>query len=136
MTALVIDTNVLISGMINAFGAPGRIVDLLREGLVEAVVDDRILAEYADVLRRPKFRPYFSVNDACDILAFLERNSRYVVATVHVDGLPDPDDRPFLEVALSADVPLVTGNVGDFPVGCRRRARVLTPARFLGEFAG
>jgi len=47
MTRLVLDTNVLVSGMINAFGAPGRIADLVRERHVELVVDDRILAEYA-----------------------------------------------------------------------------------------
>lgn len=136
MTGLVLDTNVLVSGMINAFGAPGQIVDLIREGLVDIVVDDRILAEYVEVLNRPKFRTYFSVNDARDVLAFFERNSRYVVATVHVKDLPDPDDKPFLEVALSASVPLVTGNADDFPASRRRAAKVLSPVRFLEQFAG
>ena len=32
----------------NPLGAPGRIVDLLREGKLELTVDDRILAEYID----------------------------------------------------------------------------------------
>ena len=60
------DTNVLVSGMINPMGAPGRIVDLMREGELELTVDDRILAEYTAVLKRRKFRAYpgLSGNDA------------------------------------------------------------------------
>lgn len=36
-------------------GPPGRIVEWLRNGSVQAVVDDRIMAEYAEVLQRPQF---------------------------------------------------------------------------------
>jgi putative PIN family toxin of toxin-antitoxin system len=134
MTRIVLDTNVLVSGMINAFGAPGRIVDLLREGYLQLVVDDRILAEYAAVLNRAKFRPYFTAKDARDILLFLEYNSHYTVATVHLAGLPDPNDRSFLEVALSAAVPLVTGNVAHFPPDRCSGCEVLVPAVFLRSF--
>ncbi|MEI6168894.1 MAG: putative toxin-antitoxin system toxin component, PIN family [bacterium] len=136
MTRIVLDTSVLVSGMINAFGAPGRIIDLVREGNIELIVDDRLLAEYTDVLNRPKFRTYFNAHDVRDILIFLEQNAHYVVSTIHVTNLPDPDDTPFLEVALSAGVPLVTGNMDDFPSKLCRTADVLTPARFLEQLDG
>jgi putative PIN family toxin of toxin-antitoxin system len=131
MTRFVLDTNVLVSGMINAFGAPGNIVNRLREATAELAVDDRILAEYAAVLRRRKFRPYFSPREVGDVLGFLESNSHYVVPTVHVNDLPNPHDAPFLETALAAQVPLVTGNIRDFPATCCRSVTVLTPAQFL-----
>jgi putative PIN family toxin of toxin-antitoxin system len=127
----VLDTNVLVSGMINAFGPPGRIVDLIREGEVELVVDDRILDEYKRVLNRPKFKNYFSAAAVRDILTFLQQNTHYVVAVTQLHGLPDPDDVPFLEVALTAAVPLVTGNAQHFPADSRRSVDVLTPADFL-----
>ena len=57
---IVLDTNVLVSGMMRAGGPPGRIVDHLRSGELQIVLDDRILGEYADVLRRPELGPYFS----------------------------------------------------------------------------
>jgi uncharacterized protein len=136
MTRVVLDTNVLVSGMINAFGAPGRITDRVREGIVELVVDDRILAEYSEVLNRPKFRRYFSVQEARDIVAFLEQNTCYMVPTAHVADLPDADDAPFLEVAMAAGVPIVTGNTNDFPVGRRRFVEVLLPAQYLERFPG
>ena len=131
MTRIVLDTNVLVSGMISAFGPPSRIVDRIREGHVELVVDDRILSEYAEVLSRPKFRVYFSVHEVRKIILFLERNMDYTVPIVHVGDLPDGDDAPFLELALSAGVPLVTGNTRHFPEACRRSADVLTPAQFV-----
>lgn len=136
MIRIVLDTNVLISGMINAFGAPGRIVDLIREGLVEIAVDDRILAEYAQVIRRPKFEMYFRASEVRDILVFLGNHAYYVVSQVQAIDLPDPNDAPFLEVAITAGVPLVTGNARDFPARCRRNTTVYTPADFLRWYAG
>jgi putative PIN family toxin of toxin-antitoxin system len=131
---LVLDTNVLISGMINPSGAPGRIVDRIRLGGLTLCVDDRILAEYARVLRRPRFARYFNTAQARDILAFLYAESDLVVAAVTVTGLPDPDDAPFLEVALTAQTPLVSGNLADFPAGLRHDAAVLLPAEFVQQF--
>ena len=50
------DTNVVVSGFLSPAGPPGRIVEWLRNGEVQAVVDDRIMAEYAEVLARPVLR--------------------------------------------------------------------------------
>ena len=98
---LVLDTNVLVSGMINPFAPPGRIVDLLRERELELTVDDRILAEYSAVLNRPKFRAYFTLQEVRDVVVFLEQNTHYTVATTRCSDLPDLNDAPFLEVALA-----------------------------------
>ena len=43
---IVLDTNVLISGMLNPSGPPGGIVDFLRTCVLLLVIDDRIIAEY------------------------------------------------------------------------------------------
>ncbi len=131
MNRIVLDTNVLVSGMINARSAPGRIVDLIREERIELVVDDRILAEYAEVLKRPKFRRYFSLQEVRDIMMFLEKNTTYMVSTETIADLPDPDDAAFLELALSAKAILVTGNSDDFPESLHRSATVVTPAVYL-----
>lgn len=134
MTRIVLDTNVLVSGMINPHGAPGRIIDLIREGLVELVVDDRILAEYSEVLNRPKFNAYFHLSDVRDILVFLTHNAHYVVSTTQVSDMPDLDDAPFLEVALTAAVSLVTGNASHFPTHYRSRTSISTPAEFISRY--
>jgi len=132
----VLDTNVLVSGMISPSGPPGRIVDLMRAGSLQAVVDDRILEEYSDVLRRPSMRAYFPASDAEAIAAFFAHNADHVLATVSVSELPDPDDAMFLEVALAAGVPLITGNTRHFPPLLRAGCSVLAPAEYLARFCG
>ncbi len=57
------------------------------------------------------------------------------VATTHVSGLPDVKDAPFLEVALAAGVPLVTGNADHFPASHRRLVEVVPPAAYLERLA-
>lgn len=119
--------------MINAYGPPGRIVDLLREDEIELVVDDRVLSEYRMVLNRPEFQRYFDSQSVSDILNFLAYNTVYMVPGRTITGLPDPDDVPFAELALSAGVPLVTGNPDDYPGSLLKDLRVLTPADYIEQ---
>jgi uncharacterized protein len=131
---IVLDTNVLISGMINPFGPPGRIVDLLRAGVVNLVVDDRILLEYKDVLCRPDSRKYFSNADRESIMVYLSKNSEFVIPTRHVINLPDSSDAPFIEVALESELLLVTGNTKHFPEKERQGVIVEAPGEFIKRF--
>lgn len=49
--------------------------------------------------------------------------------------LPDPDDEPFLAVALAAPVDyLVTGNLADFPAAKRCGCAVVSPAEFMNRW--
>ena len=99
---------------------------------LQAVVDDRILAEYHDVLRRDAFRASFSEQDREDILEYLDNNalhiaqfaSSYFACRIRVTA-------PFLEVALSEEVPLVTGNANHYPLEKRGNCQVLSPKEFL-----
>ena len=61
----VIDTNVIISAMLNFSSVPGQIVLESLTGKITPLLNDKILAEYKEVLSRPKF--HFSQNDI-DIL--------------------------------------------------------------------
>ena len=128
---IVLDTNVLVSGLINAEGAPGRIVDLMQSGVLEVLVDDRILAEYEDVLSREHLQRYFAPFARDAIVEFLRHETHRTVCTLVVADLPDAGDAPFLEVALSAGSPLVTGNLRHFPKRKRRGAQILSPRELL-----
>jgi len=131
----VVDTNVLVSGLINPTGPPGRIVDLLRAGVLTLAVDDRIVAEYEDVLRRPELAPYFARSDVDHVMEYVRTASTRVVSTRHVEGLPDVGDAPFLEVALEASCVLVTGNAKHFPKARRETCVVESPAEFMKRFS-
>lgn len=126
---LVLDTNVIVSGLITAQGPCARILDLAFEGAFEACVDDRLLAEYETVLRRPELR--IAVADATLVLAFIRDSAYRVVPSLLDAELPDRDDIPFIEVAAAADALLVTGNIRHFPPRVRGAVTVVTPRELL-----
>jgi putative PIN family toxin of toxin-antitoxin system len=130
---IVLDTNVLISGLLSPHGPPGRILDLVLAGELVLVVDDRILSEYRDVLARPRFG--FRRADREALLEYLKQTSEAVLASPVTSELPDPGDLPFLETALEGQVDsLVTGNLRHFPKRARGPLRVESPSQFLERF--
>jgi predicted nucleic acid-binding protein len=53
---IVLDTNVLVSGLLQPLGPSGQIVRLVASGDLVLCHDPRILVEYQEVLLRKKFR--------------------------------------------------------------------------------
>jgi predicted nucleic acid-binding protein len=50
-------------------------------------------------------------------------------------SLPDPDDEPFLKVAIAGKAPsLITGNASHFPARLRQGRRILSPKGFLSFY--
>ncbi len=128
---IVIDTNVVVSGLLKSQGNPTQVLTLALAGAVQVCHDKIILAEYAEVLGRPRFE--FDPKRVREVLAKFEADGMVVDASAHSDlDLPDPDDEPFLAVALAASVDfLVTGNLSDYPPNKRRGCAVVSPAAFM-----
>lgn len=53
---LVLDTNVLVSALLTPAGPPSRVLELILTQRAQALVDERILAEYREVLGRQKLK--------------------------------------------------------------------------------
>jgi putative PIN family toxin of toxin-antitoxin system len=129
MKRVVIDTNILVASLIQPVGFCGRLLDLVVDGAADACVDDRILAEYAEVLPRRKFHlPPEKIETTLD---FSRQSGIPVIAHPLSVALPDPDNLPFLEVAASGHAILVTANLRHFPKAATGTVRVLSPAECL-----
>jgi putative PIN family toxin of toxin-antitoxin system len=126
----VLDTNVVVSGLLSPHASPGRIIDALLAGRLRVVWDDRIIDEYRRVLARPKFRI-----DPAIVQAFLAiLKFQHHLSAVSVRGLEasDPDDTKFLEVAHASPAKiLVTGNLRHYPMATRGGVMVLAPSEAL-----
>lgn len=130
---IVLDTNVLVSGLLSPFGPPGEIVRLVSSGEIVLCLDARILTEYEEVLARPKFA--FDQDAVSALLDFIDARSEVTAAAPLSARLPDPDDEPFLEVTLTAQADcLVTGNAVHFPVDFRAGAKILAPVEFMEHY--
>lgn len=124
----VIDTNVLVSALINGKGSPGLVVDKIRTLALMPVVCPEILREYSAVLRRARFG--FVPEQVDELLADMQGLALHArPEPITLSGLPDPDDAPFIAAALWAACPVVTGNARHFPA--ETGVEVLSPAACL-----
>jgi putative PIN family toxin of toxin-antitoxin system len=127
---IVLDTNVLVSGLLQPFGPSGQIVRLVASGDLTLCHDPRVLAEYKEVLLREKFG--FDPERIKILLEQIRADGIPVAARPLAVKLPDSDDEPFLEVALAGEAQcLVTGNAKHYPDKARSGVEVLSPRSFL-----
>jgi putative PIN family toxin of toxin-antitoxin system len=101
--------------------------------LLTPAYDQQILGEYREALNRPKF--HFSEESVDHFLNQIEEEGILVAANPLSFSLPDPDDEPFLETALSSKaVALITGNKRHFPKKVYGKTKILSHAEFLEIF--
>ena len=110
---VVLDTNILVSALINPSGVPATILSLLLNGKITLLYDNRILGEYKEVLSRQKF--HFKKNHILHLLDYIRYGGEFVaVEPMRVRSVSE-DDRMFYEVAVSGKAKfLVTGNKKHF----------------------
>lgn len=127
---VVVDTNVLVAGLLSPFGPPGETVRMVASGAIRLCFDARILTEYAEVLARAKFQ--FSPDQSQALLEQIKAEGLSVAGEPLAARLPDPTDESFLEAALTGEAEcLITGSIKHFPPARRQGLRVLLPSEFL-----
>ncbi len=129
MIRVVIDTNVLVSALLTSGGLPEAVINLALSGEVQWAASESVLAEYEDVLKRPRLA--IESGKAAEAMARIRRIVSVVSPTVGILAASDPDDNHFLECAEAAQAHyLVTGNVRHFPE-VWKETRIVTPREFI-----
>jgi putative PIN family toxin of toxin-antitoxin system len=129
---IVLDTNVLVSGILSPNGSPAAVLRALLTDRVTLCFDERIVSEYRDVLTRTRFS--FDPDLVEELIGFLETAGSPTLAAPLAATLPDPSDQMFIEVAVSSNTDfLVTGNLKHFPEPARAGVSVVSPRAFLDQ---
>jgi putative PIN family toxin of toxin-antitoxin system len=110
---VVLDTNVVVSGLLSGKSTPGKIIDLFLAGELKLFYNNEILEEYADVLYRPHLQ--IPVKEANDVMVVIHRHGEEVRHEPSDLEMKDEDDRVFYDVAVSAKAYLITGNIKHYP---------------------
>ena len=112
----VVDTNVVVSGMItkNEDSPTVAVLDYMTGKTITPLYCEEILQEYGNVLHRERFHiPEEKIEK------FIKMVKSDGIASNRIpskESFPDPEDVVFYEVALSKeDSFLVTGNIKHFP---------------------
>jgi putative PIN family toxin of toxin-antitoxin system len=124
---IVLDTNVVVSAFLAPAGKPAAIIRLALRNDFDVCVDSAILAEYEEVLYRPKFAGRMSEADIRRFFQIMYDIGIVVISDPSSVGLPDESDRKFYDVYKTADATLITGNKRHYP----EEKSIVTPDQFL-----
>jgi uncharacterized protein len=132
MQRIVIDTNVVVSGLIQRSYPYHILYDLFVADKIQLCVSDEVMAEYYEVLARPKFArfpDFFARAEA--LLVDIDRKAERHAPTVKLDLISDKDDNMILELAddCIADF-IITGNTTDFTFSWYKQTRIVTPKEY------
>jgi uncharacterized protein len=128
MLRVVLDTNVVVSGLLHQKGAPAAI-DAATSKQFRCYISESLLDEYREVLTRDylgldQHRAARFIGDVREVAIFVVPRKKVAVAR-------DPDDDRVVECALEAGADfIVTGNIRDFPAQFHG-VRVVAPRDFL-----
>lgn len=85
MIRVVMDTNVLVSALLQPMGLPATVLMLALSGRIQLCVSDPVLAEYEDVIRRPHLKRSLEVVEGT--LRSIRNRGRWVQANLSGKGL-------------------------------------------------
>ena len=134
MIRVILDTNIVVSATLRSGGLPEAVFNLAVDRVVQLCISEPIMAEYEEVLLRPRFKIH--PDKLTTALARIREAGLLVTPTKPVTVASDPDDNIFLECAAAAKAQyLVTGNQGHFPPEVWEQTQIVTARQFLGDIA-
>jgi len=130
---VVLDTNVLVSGLRSKRGASYKLLSLLGAGRFTTAVSVPLVVEYEKALVDPRTKVPFSRADIGKFIDYVctiadKRKIYYLWRPC----LPDPGDDMILELAVAGSCNyIVTYNIRDFRGADQFGIKILTPGQLL-----
>jgi putative PIN family toxin of toxin-antitoxin system len=136
MQKVVIDTNVIVSALIQRSYPYLIITKLFTENQYQLCVSDELLKEYYEVLARPKFSRFQDFfTRAESLLVDIENMSTKYFPTIKLDIISDLDDNKILELADVCEAEfIITGNTTDFTFSSYKQTRIVTPKDYWENY--
>ncbi|PZQ45939.1 MAG: putative toxin-antitoxin system toxin component, PIN family [Rhodovulum sulfidophilum] len=129
---VVLDTNVLISALLQPKGPPRAAIDAVRTAGGVLLFSEPTFDELRTRLERPKFDRYASREGRALFLVQLDAVSEWVSITGARMGCRDPDDDKLLETAMMGEADcLITGDRDLLVMSPFHDIPILSPADFL-----
>ena len=101
MIRVVIDTNILVSALLQPLGPSAQVFLLGLSSSIQFCVSGPVYAEYEEVISRPRFRR--DEGTIANTLRVIREHAFWVKPTQRVRACSDPDDDIFLECSQAAN---------------------------------
>jgi len=111
---IVIDTNIIISGLMVVPSLPARILDLWWEKELRLITCEEQVSEIREVTRRPHIKPRVRPALARKFVNAMRKSAIFLDGLAEIDVSPDPFDNYLLALAQAGEADfLVTGDKDD-----------------------
>lgn len=132
---VVLDTNVIISGLLSSGGPPAQILDLWEAGAFDVAISAPLLEELKRALDYKQVKKYLKLapGEINALLGQWSTISIYVEPEAELDVVEeDPDDNRVLECAIAAEANyIISGDKHLLDLGEYQGIEVLPPAGFI-----
>ena len=130
---VVLDTNVVFSGLYSSRGASFQVLRLVEKGILRISLSTVLLFEYEDVLKRNKAQLNLRIGEIEEFLDTLcNISDHFPIFFLWRPYLPDPKDDHVLELAVASQTStIITHNVKDFQDIRQFGIKAITPQKIL-----
>jgi len=106
MLRVVLDTNVLVSGLI-MLGKPRELLSIIARREATLVLSKEILNEFTKVMRRNKLTEYVTEEQVERFIENIERIAEFVELESHLEVVNDPKDDIVINTAIDGRADLI-----------------------------
>ena len=130
----ILDTNTLLSALLNEDSTPGIALKKARESGA-LLVSAETASEYFNVFSRSKFEKYVSLETRLTFIENIISNALAVEPKERVDACRDPKDNKFLELAITAGATcIISGDIDLLILSPFNGIPIVSAADFLKFF--
>jgi putative PIN family toxin of toxin-antitoxin system len=135
MLKIVIDTNVLVSALIQKSYPHFIVQTVLETNNLQVCVSKELLDEYYEVLARPKFSRFTDFHLSAKLLLVnIETKAKLFEPSLKLNLISDKDENMIIELddECLADY-IITGNSTDFTFPIYKNTKIVSPKEFWEE---
>lgn len=128
---LVIDTNILISGLMSVNSLPQQVFDYATSQAI-LLISDEVQSEIENVISRPKLQKYITLERRTKFLSELSQQVERVTINQQIRACRDPKDDKFLDLAVCGEANyIITGDTDLLDLHPFQNISIIKAANFL-----
>jgi uncharacterized protein len=132
VSRIIIDTNLWISFLITKDFAKLDEILFSRHGIL--IFSQELLDEFLEVVRRPKFRRFFSGTEIVELLETIDEYANFVKVQTKIDICRDSKDNFLLSLSVDGNADfLLTGDKDLLELAKFGETRIITISDFLKD---
>lgn len=132
---IVIDTNVIVSGLLFPQSIPRKAFDLSQR-IGHLLMSLESITELTEVLKRRKFDKYLAETQRTEFVKSLYRSTPFVEVGITITDCRDAKDNKFLELTISGNADcIISGDADLLMLNPFRGVAIMMPQEFLESYS-